>query len=150
MSEEVHREIRPLNAEELAARDAAIPLVRSSLSGVGGRLPEHLDRSALPELQKLYNVLAARDEKREDVSIALGVAFAFVFESTGEFEWVRVTDEFGSESCLAIPGKEIWISPISMIVKRVDRGDDVDLAQLFDTALVEVRRMAASADYRKR
>ena len=54
----------------------------------------------------------------------------------GEFEWVRVIDDYGEETCVAAKGFCAFCAPISMIQKRIQRGDLPDFAAMRDATIV--------------
>jgi hypothetical protein len=58
------------------------------------------------------------------------LAFGDELLKHGEFEWVRVTDDYGEETCVAIRGLSVYCSPISMIQKRISRGELPDFVEL--------------------
>jgi len=48
----------------------------------------------------------------------------------GEFEWGRVTDDYGEETCVAIQGLSVYCAPISLIQKRLSRNELPDFVEL--------------------
>ena len=45
-------------------------------------------------------------------------------------EWIAHCDEFGVEAALNLPGTSITLFPRTMILKRVEKGEGVDLTEL--------------------
>lgn len=116
--------IRSLTPEEISARDAGLELA-ARLAGV----PAPMD---IQQVQALYDALLAEGVYEGEASIAAGLALGALIAAQGEFEWVRISDEFGDETVLSPPGKDIHCAPISMIQKRLQRRENVDLACLRD------------------
>ena len=117
--------LRPLLSDEIAARDTGLALAAQL---VGASLPLRID-----QVQALYDaLLTARVDGGGDASIALGLAFGEQIVSTAAFEWMRVSDEYGEETCVSPPGKEIFCAPISMLQKRLKRREAIDVARLRD------------------
>jgi hypothetical protein len=117
--------IKPLSDEELAARDAALEMAAQL---VGSELPLDAD-----QVQALYDALLQADVLGDsELAIAGGMAFGDLFVAGGIFEWVRVSDEYGEETCVAYRGKSIFLSPISMIQKRLNRQEQLSIAALRD------------------
>lgn len=65
---------------------------------------------------------------------ALGVAFGDALAQQLELDWVTVEDEYGRDPALNWPGTAIYSYPLTSISKRVERGERVDVHQLFATA----------------
>jgi hypothetical protein len=82
------------------------------------------------QLEALYNLIRGADVRSPAHIIALGLAFGEELMGHGDFEWVRVIDDFGEETCIAIRGFSINCYPISMIEKRLDRGELLDFVDL--------------------
>ena len=47
-------------------------------------------------------------------------------------EWVMVEDEHGHDPAARVPGTSIVVFPLTMISKRVERGESVDIFALFN------------------
>jgi hypothetical protein len=94
-------------------------------------------------VEALYN--AFLDEGVEDVEaiIALGLSFGESFVTRGGFEWVRVLDEYGEETCVAVLGKATFCSPISMIQKRLARAERPDIRLLREATIRDIEDMIA-------
>lgn len=73
------------------------------------------------QIQSLYDrfLTQGAPPDEEDV-ISLGLAFGQLIVDRGGFEWVRIKDEYGEETCVAYPGKKLSCAPISMIQKRLE------------------------------
>ena len=46
--------------------------------------------------------------------------------------WVIAEDEYGRDPALAVPGKTVLLYPLTMISKRVEAGEAVDVFDLFN------------------
>lgn len=79
--------------------------------------------------------------KLQCLGITLGDALA---QELGA-EWVMVEDEYGRDPALSIPGTTTLLFPLTMISKRVERGEQVDVQALFDGVLGHVRSDADGA-----
>ncbi len=53
-----------------------------------------------------------------------------IVDDTG-WSWVIFTDEYGADLAIKIPEKEAWIFPCTLISKRVEDGDTVNVTDLF-------------------
>lgn len=125
--------LRPLSSDELAARDAGLDLAARLISA---SRPLRID-----QVQALYDaLLAGRVDGDGEASIALGLAFGEQIVATAAFEWMRVSDEYGDETCVSPRGKEIFCAPISMLQKRLKRREAIDVAQLRDEMIEVIQR----------
>jgi hypothetical protein len=58
------------------------------------------------------------------------VTFGDVLASEFPLRWVIVTDEFGSDPTLRFKNKDLNVDALTMISKRVERDEPVNLLQL--------------------
>jgi hypothetical protein len=125
--------LRSLSSDEISARDAGLDLAARLINA---SRPLRID-----QVQALYDaLLAGRVDGGGDASIALGLAFGEQIVSKAAFEWMRISDEYGDETCVSPPGKEIFCAPISMLQKRLKRREAIDLAQLSDEMIDVIQR----------
>ncbi len=78
---------------------------------------------------------------------ALGIALGDALAQKLMLDWVTVDDEFGSDPALNWPGTTIFSYPLTMIAKRIEQGETIDVQVLFDTACSELNEMAFSGRY---
>jgi hypothetical protein len=64
---------------------------------------------------------------------SLGVAFGDVLASALPLRWVMVTDEYGTDPTLRYKQTTVNVNALTMISKRIERGERVDLSRLFET-----------------
>ena len=65
---------------------------------------------------------------------ALGVVFGDVLSELLSAPWVIVDDEFGRDAALLVSEDPVILFPITMISKRVEDGEAVDVAELVSIA----------------
>jgi len=68
------------------------------------------------------------------LGIVLGDAFALELG----LEWVTVEDAHGRDPAMRLPGTSIILFPLTMISKRIERGEKVDVFDLFNGVAAEV------------
>ena len=78
----------------------------------------------------LANDWVSPDETRKLQS--LGVAFGDAISQKLMMEWVMVEDEVGLDPALQWPGTSILCYALTMISKRVEDGEKVDVRDLFE------------------
>jgi hypothetical protein len=72
---------------------------------------------------------------------SLGVVFGDALALQLGLEWVIVEDNSGRDPALRAPGTSIIVYPLTMISKRVERGEAVDVFDLFNTVAAGVERL---------
>lgn len=92
-----------------------------------------------PELQSLYDRMLMQSDRDDEEVIALGMAFGAAINEWAGFDWVRVSDEWGDETCVGPPHKTTHCAPISMIQKRLNRQEEVDLQELANALVNWIR-----------
>lgn len=80
--------------------------------------------------------------KLECMGVVLGDAFV---QELG-MEWVMVEDENSTVPAVRLPGTTIVIFPLTMISKRVERGEEVDVFDLFNGIAAQIDQLKDLAD----
>jgi hypothetical protein len=62
----------------------------------------------------------------------MGIVLGDTFVQEMGMEWITVEDEHGSDPAVRLPGTSVIIYPLTMISKRVERGESVDVFDLFN------------------
>jgi hypothetical protein len=68
----------------------------------------------------------------------LGVVLGDAFVLDLRMEWVMVDDGQGRDPALRLPGTSVLLFPLTMISKRIERGEKVDVFDLFNGVAAEV------------
>ena len=129
---------RPLNSQELIQKEKLIQSIGNIAQAIGSGLSENGNRSDLPVLEQVLEHLNWA-EHGEVCFIAVGLAFGKLLAATEPLDWVKVQDEWGEEISLKLQTHEYFIHPVSMIVKRAERGEEIDLQYLFDEMVRRIR-----------
>ena len=74
---------------------------------------------------------------------SLGITFGDALAQKMDLVWVAVEDELGRDPALRDEGASIVIFPMTMISKRVERGEAIDVRRLFDAACQDTSRLRA-------
>jgi hypothetical protein len=114
--------VRPLTPAEERWRDLLLEYAETMLP---------TSTASMDELQRLYEHFSAQVELGEGVADAIGLAFAASLVRGTDFEWVWTEDdEYPPEIAVGIPGLKLICHPLSMIAKRLTRGEPCDLRAL--------------------
>lgn len=73
---------------------------------------------------------------------SLGVAFGDVLASQLPLRWAMVTDEYGTDPTLRFKNTTIQINALTMISKRIERGEEVNLTELLRITRKQLTRVS--------
>lgn len=133
---------RELTVAEVEALEAAL-----SFAARIARVERPL---SLEQVQDLYDGFLEEEIDDADAIMALGLSFGQCLISSGPFEWVRVTDEYGEETSVAVIGATIYIHPISMIQKRLADREKIIVEQLCNDSLSHLGALVDKGNYSTR
>ena len=80
----------------------------------------------------------------EDTQIleALGMAFGQVFATEVDgYDWWTIEDGFGRDPCLRYRDTHLTLFPRTLLSKRVEDGEPIDVPRLFELLAEEVARI---------
>ena len=72
----------------------------------------------------------------------LGITFGDALAQHMGLTWVTVEDEYGRNPALQLAGSSVLVFPMTSISKRVERGEIVDVYDLFNAACKTIRTTA--------
>lgn len=100
------------------------------------------------KLRLLDTILAKRwIEPHETVKLqALGVTLGDVLVERFGLCWCLVTDEYGTDPALIVAGRSIRLFPLTMISKRIERGETVEVRELVEGIGTGLARALSEAD----
>ncbi|WP_303830346.1 DUF3806 domain-containing protein [Asticcacaulis taihuensis] len=78
---------------------------------------------------------------------ALGIGFGDALAQRLLLNWVTIDDEYGCDPALNWPGTSIYSYPITMISKRIERNEQINVQDLFENACSSLKEMAFSGRY---
>ena len=134
--------ISGLTVEQAQAVDEAIALAADYLA---------TDPPFSPlEVQRLYDAVARDHPEHVDAQIAVGIAFGEMIIDKADYEWVRVSDEYGEEMALCHRAAAVTCFPISMLQKRIAKREAVDLAELRDATINVVEEAVTNGGWQPR
>lgn len=77
-----------------------------------------------------------RDQRYELQCLGIVLGDAFVQEL--RMEWIMVEDQYGRDPAVRMPGTSIILFPLTMISKRMERGEKVDVFEVFNGVAAHV------------
>lgn len=126
-----------LTADDLAALERQ----RAFVATVAAQLGKVISmQGALDDLATLQAILDARIIESEQTwkLQSLGIVLGDVFEKHSELHWVIVEDEYGRDPALRFGTTGNLIFPLTMISKRVEDGEDVEVVDIYEGVLTYV------------
>jgi hypothetical protein len=132
-------ELSPQDSERLNQQRAAIAAVAWQRYGTAMLSRTKRD---LPILQRLIDDKVFKQSQTYELQ-SLGVVFGDVLISELPLRWVIITDEYGADPTLRYMSTSININALTMISKRVERNESVDLPHLLQqnrAALSEAKK----------
>jgi len=114
---------------------------------VGQLAAEHLesdlsgDESDLDLIQELLDCGAIEPDATFDLQ-CLGTVFGMrVVEASEGIDWAIVEDQYGRDPALRYLDTSLLIFPLTMISKRVEDGEEVDVRDLYKQLLADLERL---------
>jgi hypothetical protein len=80
----------------------------------------------------------------QSLGIALGDYIQF---KNNDFHWAVVRDEYGRDICLQYKTLAITIFPMTMISKRIEDGENVNVSELYSNLLHKINELSISGDF---
>ena len=134
--------IRPLNNEEKSALESGLTLA--------ARIADKPQPLSVADVQFLCDSFIDEKISDEEAIIGLGLSFGQLIVMQAGYEWVRVEDEYGQETCVAPKGAKINCGPISMIQKRLDTVNTIDIEHLVTETINTIDGLIDSGNYEAR
>ena len=125
----MQQKIEPFNANDLSRVEAQRKWVR-----------EHYEPDSEHKYDTVEGKIALLDgiiqnkwiEPSETVKLqSLGITLGDAFVQHLGFKWMSVEDEYGRDPAIVLEGTSIVLFPLTMILKRIERGDNVDVYDIF-------------------
>jgi hypothetical protein len=125
----MEQKVEALSAADSADVQAKRDWVRSFFTPESQHLYEQMDQKLrlLDGILKNKWIQPTETLKLQCLGVTLGDALA---QKVG-LEWVAVEDEYGRDPALRLPGTSFILFPLTMISKRIEKGEQVDVFELF-------------------
>ncbi len=75
----------------------------------------------------------------------LGIVLGDAFVQEMKMEWVMVEDQDGRDPAVQLPGTSIILYPMTMISKRIERAEKIDVFDIFNGVAAKVDEMQKEA-----
>ena len=125
-AEPTFSELTSADLQRLDKQRAVVAHVTKERYGISALTRTQKD---LPILQRLLDDRAFKKSQAYELQ-SLGVVFGDVLVSEFPLRWVMITDEFGTDPTLRFKNTSVNINALTMISKRVERDEAVDVSEL--------------------
>ena len=79
----------------------------------------------------------------------LGMAFGHIMcANYSELDWWIIDDEYGRDPTLRYEQTSLQLNALTLISKRVEDGEDVDVQSLYASSIQKIEELAASGKFR--
>ena len=78
----------------------------------------------------------------------MGIVLGDVFVQELGLEWRVIEDEFGRDLCVQLRGTTLILFPLTMISKRIEKGETIDVFDLFNGMAEKIESLKKAADQR--
>lgn len=131
-----------LDDEDIARLEAQRSWVRGHFEPQSRHLYSTLDE----KLRLLETILAERwIEPHETVKLqCLGVTLGDALVQGAGLSWVMVEDEYGRDPALELRGTSILLFPLTMISKRVEKAETVDVRSMYSGLREKIKELASN------
>lgn len=130
---------------QLEKQEAAILRLLRSLDA---RAELRRDATDLPLLQRLLDEQVPKAVDAKGLH-ALGIVFGQALAAETGLQWVQVEDDQGRSPALQYPGTSVLVFPETMISKRIEDGEPVDLVVLFKTVKAMLGVLKETPEFKK-
>lgn len=99
---------------------------------------------SMQDLDRLQAIVASGQVRTENTRElqSLGIVFGKVFvNETQGYDWWVVEDSYGKDACVRYKETSLLIFPQTMLSKRIENGESVDISGLFYGLRAELERI---------
>lgn len=142
MSED-EQKISALTPEDEARLAAQRAVIEAYIGDEKSRANYQTPAGKLGLLRALLKAKAIGAEKTYELQ-SMGVILGDTFVQELGMQWVMVEDEFGGDPAIQVEGTSILLFPLTMISKRVESGEEVDVFDMFNYMADQIDQIRAA------
>ena len=141
MNQPANQKITPLSGEMMNGIEARRKWVRD-------HYPQNAEENYKPldGKLKLLDVILKSGWIKPDETVklqCLGITLGDALAQKLDLHWVQVEDEYGTDPALRYAETSIIIFPMTLISKRIERGEQVDAYHLFNVMVEGIQKVIA-------
>jgi len=143
------QKFEPLNADDLGRMAKQRAVVEKYLGNDAGNLEKYKSTAGkLGLLRALLQQSVFKPEQTYEFQ-CMGIILGDALVQHCGVEWQAVEDQYGRDPCVCVPGTTIVLFPLTMISKRVEDGEQVDIFDLFNQTGAKIEELKQVADYKR-
>lgn len=140
--------ILPLSSTDIAAQAKQRAVVERFLSKEDLRDKYPTAAGKLGTLRELLRTKVFSAKQTYELQ-SMGIVLGDVFVQDMGFKWVIVQDAQGRDPALQYKDSTVLLFPLTMISKRIERGEEVDVFQLYNGIAAEASKKVMELGYAK-
>ena len=145
MSQEAQK-IELLNADDLARVAKQRLVTEKYLGGDISNLEKYQSVAGkLGLLRALLNQNVFKPTQTYELQ-CMGIIFGDALVQHCGVEWRVVEDQYGRDPCVQVPGSTVVLFPLTMVSKRIEKGETVDVFDLFNQTVAKIVELKGIAD----
>jgi hypothetical protein len=140
------QKIEPLNPDDRARIAQQRAVIEKYLGGDASNLEKY--QTVAGKLGLLRALLAQRVfQPTQTYELqCMGIILGDALVQYCGVEWRAVEDQYSRDPCVQVPGSTVVVFPLTMISKRVERGEAVDVFDLFNQTGAKIQELRNIAD----
>jgi hypothetical protein len=142
------QKVLPLSRDDLAAQAKQRAVVEKYLSTEDLRGKYLTPAGKLGTLRAILEARAFTSQQTYELQ-SMGVVLGDVFVQDMGFKWVIVQDSLGRDPALQFKDSKVLLFPLTMISKRIERGEEVDVFELYNDVASEAIKQLRDSGYAK-
>lgn len=141
--QEKHLNMRPLSEEENNWISNQRQSVEEMLSASPAALNKLVEGDSSAKLSVLEAILKTGllTSKHTFQLQGMGIILGEILAEDANMNWMMLEDEYGTSPCLTVPGTSITLFPQTMISKRVENGELVDVFEMANALIDKVEEL---------
>ena len=135
----MEQKIEPFNSDDISRVEAQRKWVREHYEPEAEHKYETIDG----KLNLLDTIIRNKwIEPSETLKLqCLGITLGDALVQRLDLKWMSVEDEYGRDPALIMEGTSIVLFPLTMISKRIEAGEEVDIYEIFNGICAKVEEI---------
>lgn len=138
--------IEPLNADEMGRLIHQRGVIERYLGSDAANLQKYQTVSGKLGLLRVLLERGIFQPNQTYELQCMGIVFGDAPVQHCGVEWRVVEDHYGRDPCVQIPGSTVVLFPLTMISKRIEKGEQVDVFDLFTKSGTHIEELRHVAD----
>jgi hypothetical protein len=135
------QKIESLNADDLVRIAKQRAVIERYLGEDAGNLQKYQTAAGkLGLLRALLDQKVFQPSQTYELQ-CMGIVFGDALVQYSGAEWRAVEDQYGRDPCVQIPGSTDILFPLTMISKRIEKGEAPDVFDMFNWSIAKIEEL---------